>query len=140
MTPQAKASPTPTPKPSFVWYMRKVGMLDKQTWHESWVHPCSNSLKMASFMFFPGNSEQNSLICLKMGYFMSFHRNSWPSSPFKKGAEIGGLGLGLGWCCFTSKNSAQSETNIELIIWKFEELGSNLHTRKTSEQNLKCEN
>jgi hypothetical protein len=69
---------------------------DKQTWHESWVHPCSNSLKMASFMFFRGNSQKNSLICLKMGYFMSFHRNSWPSSPFKKGAEIGGVGLGLG--------------------------------------------
>jgi len=103
MTPEAKASPTPTPKPSFVLYMGKVGTLDnwsavcdKQTWHESRVHPCSNSLKMASFMFFPGNSQQNSLICLKMGYFMSFHGNSWQSSPLKKG---GGRSWGWGGRC-----------------------------------------
>jgi hypothetical protein len=54
----------------------------------------------------------------------------------KRGAE----GRGGGGVCFTSKNSAQIETNIEFLIWKFEELGSNPHTRKTSEQNLKCEN
>jgi hypothetical protein len=47
---------------------------------------------MASFMFFRGNSQQNSLICLKMGYFMPFHGNSWQSSPPKMGAELGGEG------------------------------------------------
>jgi hypothetical protein len=32
-----------------------------------------------------------------------------------------------GGVCFTSKNSDQNETNIELLIWKLEELGSNPH-------------
>jgi len=48
----------------------------------------------------------------------------------KGGRKVVGVG---GAVCFTSKNSAQSETNIEFLIWKFEELGSNPHTHTHTE-------
>lgn len=100
--PKAKASPTPTPKPLFVlftcgrWGIHLTidhPFCDKQTWHESRVHPCSNSLKMASFTcFFVATLNKNSLICLKMGLLSCCFMAKFPT---QNGGGRGGEGGGL---------------------------------------------